>query len=175
MKPSLVLIDQLHAKSHDKSDRVLFLGPLPCVFLLCYDGGMATGGAGLSRQQWDELLDGQTREVDLTHLDLPGGPVTFRSAAYREAAKRYGKVSVQWINTFTMRVKGQDCRPALRARIDSQGGRPNAYPQRPGNLPAPQDQPPSTVEPSEDEAEALLGPCTCGQDPRCLPSCERFS
>ncbi len=135
---------------------------------------MAQGGAGLSRQQWDELLDGTSHDVDLTHLTLPGGPVTFRSAAYREAAKRYGKVSVQWIDTFTMRIKGQDCRPSLRARIESQGGRPNAYPQRPANLPAPQDQPPTTEDPVEDP-EALLGPCTCGQDPRCLPSCERFS
>lgn len=137
---------------------------------------MAREGAGLSRQQWDELLDGTSRDVDLTHLDLPGGPVTFRSAAYREAAKRYGKVSVRWVNTFTMRIKGEDCRPALRARIESQGGRPNAYPQRPANPPAPQDQPPSTDEPlSKEEAEALLGPCTCGQDPTCLPSCARFS
>lgn len=137
---------------------------------------MAREGAGLSRQQWDELLDGTSRDVDLTHLDLPGGPVTFRSAAYREAAKRYGKVSVRWVNTFTMRIKGEDCRPALRARIESQGGRPNAYPQRPANPPAPQDQPPSTDEPlSKEEAEALLGPCTCGHDPKCLPSCGRFS
>jgi hypothetical protein len=38
----------------------------------------------------------------------------------------------------------------------------------------PQDQPPTpTTDPFEDDDEALLGPCTCGQAPRCLPTCAR--
>jgi hypothetical protein len=28
---------------------------------------------------------------------------------------------------------------------------------------------------SDEESEALLGPCTCGEDPFCTPDCVRFS
>lgn len=41
---------------------------------------------------------------------------------------------------------------------------------------APQDQPSTpTSEPLEADDEALLGPCTCGQSPQCLPDCARVT
>lgn len=114
----------------------------------------------LSRSHWDQLLDGQPHEVDVLALRFEGGLPSFRAAVYREAEKRYGFAKTKRLGGTLLQVQGFECRISI--------------PQRPVR-PAPQDQPPSTVEPPEDEAEALLGPCTCGQDPRCLPSCERFS
>src|SRR5690349_2291201 len=55
--------------------------------------------------------------------------------------------------------------------------RPQPAPTRPTlvSQPAPQEPAASTQEPdlTEAEIEALLGPCTCGQEPICLPSCAR--
>lgn len=120
-------------------------------------------GRSLSKHHWDELLDGKPREVDVLALNFEGGLPSFRAAVYREAEKRFGYARTKRLSGTLLQVQGFECRVA-------------EPPSRRLSSPAPQDQPPSDTEPlSEEDTEALLGPCTCGQDPTCLPSCERFS
>ena len=149
----------------------------------------------LPRTWWDQLLDGQVyvvkiRDTGYTNL------ANFRAACYREGDSReclvathksgIGAVIVQaWGNPdrnmemFTPKLKeaAMHALPAptvpapLRPRpaVQCTCGRgplrhmPNCALFMYGR-PAPR------VELTDDE---LLGPCTCGQAPRCLPSCAR--
>lgn len=142
---------------------------------------------GLPKWWWDEVLGGKPYEVDLRNTPFKN-LMALRSACYREADSRQRLVVTSKRGIWTLAVQAwgnpdlpqmPQVMPMLTRDVETRPAPDrlarSSIPQRPGNLPAPQDQPPSTVEPPEDEAEALLGPCTCGHDPKCLPSCERFS
>ena len=141
---------------------------------------------GLPKWWWDEVLGGQPYEVDLRETPFKN-LLALRSACYREADARQRLVTTSKRGIWTLAVQAwgnpnlpqmPSTMPFLTKDVETRPA-PSRFarspiPQRPANLPAPQDQPPTTEDPVEDP-EALLGPCTCGQDPTCLPSCERFS
>lgn len=133
-------------------------------------GATAAARAALTQQQWDDLLDGQPHVVDLSQLTFAGGISGFRSAVYREAEKRYGYARTKRLDVFNVQVQGVDCRPDFARRHQASPVPWMALD------PAPQDQPSTpTPEPLEADDEALLGPCTCGQSPQCLPDCARVT
>lgn len=129
---------------------------------------------GLSERQWDELLDGSARLVDMSTLKYNGGIPSFRAAVYREAEKRFGYAKTKRTAGSMIQVQGYECLPAAALRGPSLSSAPTP----PGPIPGP--RPTST--PGEPAVEAdlegwseeeLLGPCTCGQSPTCLPTCAR--
>ena len=150
--------------------------------------GAASARAALSEAQWDALLDGEPHQVDLSELIFTGGISGFRSAVYREAEKRYGWAKTKRLDVFLFQVQGFDCRPDFARRhraspvpwmaldpVPQQQGQPqtstvhrSAQDLAPAGAFA-EDYEPLTPE----EEEALLGPCTCGQAPVCLPTCAR--
>ena len=132
--------------------------------------------AALTPDQWDQLLDGQPHVVDLFELVYAGGISGFRSAVYREAEKRYGYAKTKRLTVNLVEVQGVDCRPDFARRHQASPVPWMALD------PAPQDQPPTPIPQDQEEAfealspqeeEELLGPCTCGQAPQCLPDCAR--
>lgn len=153
------------------------------------------------RLNWDRLLDGDTYVLDLDQIGWPTGLADLRAKVHYEVDRRRGVAHTKKLSPGRLEIYAEGARVSSltagpcncgapfwdfhRIVCSSLGNRAativggmtyeESMRPRPLVRPAPQDQPPSTVEPPEDEAEALLGPCTCGQDPRCLPSCERFS
>lgn len=139
----------------------------------------ASARAKFTEKQWDELLDGEIRLVDLSLFDFVGGIPGFRAAVYREAEKRYGWAKTKRKGPWMLQVQGFDCRPEF-AR--SHRGEPEPLPGPHAPIPGPR---PNTPTPGESAVEAaprdlsgwtedqLLGPCTCGQAPRCAPTCLR--
>jgi hypothetical protein len=123
----------------------------------------------LTTAEWDTLLDGEPHTVDLLDPSFKvrftgraaGSPLpAFRAAIYREAEKRFGYATVNrtGVATFNIQAHGPLRKLASPA---------------PPQAPAPQEPPPTTdIEDPESLAEALLGPCTCGNTP-CTPDCAR--
>jgi hypothetical protein len=145
--------------------------------------------AGLAKLWWDQILDGRPYEVDLRNTPYRN-LMALRSACYREADSRHRLVATSKRGVYKLGVQAWG-NPDLPRMPQSQPTFDNdiiffaaptraelvqSYEPPRRSSPAPQDQPPSDTEPLiEEDTEALLGPCTCGQDPTCLPSCERFS
>ena len=149
----------------------------------------------LPRTWWDQLFDGKIYNVILRHTGYTS-LANFRAACYREADLReclvathkagIGSVIVQaWGNPdanmemFSPRLREATLhalpapevpRPLLRSAQCTCGHGPRrhlpscALSSYLSPVPPPVD---------EDTDEALLGPCTCGQAPACLPSCAR--
>ena len=138
---------------------------------------MASARAALSEAQWDALLDGEPHQVDLSELIFTGGISGFRSAVYREAEKRYGWAKTKRLDVFLFQVQGFDCRPDFARRHRASPVPWMALDPTPQPQPQQQEQPQTSDEDYEpltpEEEEALLGPCTCGQAPICLPTCAR--
>lgn len=136
----------------------------------CYAGCVARQpNVALSAAEWDSLLDGEPHEVDLMDTALqirfrgklgPAGSPgpAFRAAIYREAEKRGGTASVNRTGPVAYRVQAHGELNKL------------AVPPPPA-VPAPQAPAPTMT--ADELAEALLGPCTCGQAPTCQPNCAR--
>lgn len=132
---------------------------------LCYTGCMARQpSVVLSTAEWDSLLDGEAHEVDLLNPNIQvrfqgrGSPLpAFRAAIYREAEKRWGNATVHRIGPATFRIQAHGPLRKLAAP--------------PAAMPAPQAPAPTLT--ADELAEALLGPCTCGQAPTCAPNCAR--
>ena len=140
-------------------------------------GETASARAALSQDQWDALLDGEPHQVDLSELTFVGGISGFRSAVYREAEKRYGWAKTKRLGAFVFQVQGFDCRPDFARRHQASPVPWMALDPTPQPQPQQQEQPQTSDEDYEpltpEEEEALLGPCTCGQAPVCLPTCAR--
>lgn len=132
---------------------------------------MSSARDALTEAQWDDLLDGEAHLVELQDLRFTGGLSGFRSAVYREAEKRYGWAKTKRTGGTTVEVQGFDCRPDLARR---HAASPKPYYSLSAR-PALQEQSPHTDAPlSEEETTAILGPCSCGASPQCLPTCSRF-
>lgn len=152
---------------------------------------------------WDRLLDGSTYELNLVDIDWETSLNDLRAKAHYEADKRRGVAVTHKVDSLTLEVRGSGVKskPALPCSCGAQvweqhvitctslgrnaataigGPRPaQQAPQRPA--PTHQEQPPTMAvqqpaeELSAEDEEALLGPCTCGKSPYCLPSCARFA
>ncbi len=130
-----------------------------------------------STVDWDLLLDGDLRSVDLEAIGFAGGVPDFRALVYYQAGKRRGTVATRKTGPAALTVQATGCRP-----LATKQPTPKAF-----TFPQPQAQPPvrseHVLDPAdymldfdedeEREAERLLGPCTCGKAPYCLPSCAR--
>lgn len=147
--------------------------------------------AELPSRWWDQVLDGTVYLVDLR--STPYDNLTaLRSAAYREANMRQRLAATSARGVFGMLIQawGNPDVPGMqfglpRLTRSTEPGTPAPDPRTfrpvppprpiPASRPAPQAPAASTQEPdlTEAEIEALLGPCTCGQEPICLPSCAR--
>lgn len=111
-------------------------------------------------EQWDDLFDGERHQVDLYDLTYDGGIGDFRSAVYRQAEKRNGYATTRRLDATVLEIQALNGLPLKRLA--------------PPVTPAPQEQPPTTDFPADElDDEALLGPCTCGLSPQCLPTCAR--
>lgn len=130
-----------------------------------------------SQDEWDALLDGSPHEVDLMGRYAPGGIPGFRAAVYREAEKRYGHGKTKRTGPTTIEVIGIDCRPDFARRHKASPSPYYALPPEPAPAPSSAGQDLSDQDLGDDDLDPdlLLGPCTCGQAPTCLPSCARFS
>lgn len=128
---------------------------------------------------WDLLLDGEKHLVDLEAISWEGGVADFRATVHYQADKRRGQARTRKLGPLFLEVQAHGCTPlaqlqaAAAQRYKEQARRQaNTW----GPDPAPQDQPPTpTVQALEPDDEALLGPCTCGQSPQCLPDCSRVT
>jgi hypothetical protein len=150
---------------------------------------------------WDRLLDGETYVLDLDQIGWPTGLADLRAKVHYEVDRRRGVAHTRKLAPSRLEIYAEGARVKSLTSGPCNCGAPfwdfhrivcSSLGDRAATLvgggtyqeamrlkprpapPAPQDQPPTTEDPVEDP-EALLGPCTCGQDPRCLPSCERFS
>lgn len=108
----------------------------------------------LSVQEWDELFNGERHLVDLATLTFSGGIGGFRSAVYRQAEKRNGYAKTHRVEATILEVQALNGIPLKRL------------------APVPATDPTAAAD-SDSEDALLLGPCTCGQAPGCLPSCAR--
>lgn len=141
-----------------------------------------------SQNDWNQLLDGEVHLVDLDVLQFKGGVANFRAMVHYQAEKRHGSVKTKKLDATSLTVQGVDCEPLILGR------RPPLFVPAPlASVPTPQALPPvpspSSFGPvptdeeldamiddmTEEEELALLGPCTCGQRPQCLPSCARYN
>jgi hypothetical protein len=154
----------------------------------------------LPKQWWDIVLDGGIYRVELDAVPYTHLPA-LRAAMYREADQRrvavtthkdppsallvqawgdrldtYSAPSLHGMEAVMAPVVPVAAPPRPRTHICDCGQGPFTHPLTcsiwAGT--APQDQPPTDQLPaSVQDDEALLGPCTCGQSPRCLPNCAR--
>lgn len=146
---------------------------------------------------WDLLLDGEKHLVDLEAISWEGGVADFRATVHYQADKRRGQARTRKLGPLFLEVQAHGCTPlaqlqaAAAQRYKEQARRQaNTWGPDPAPTvdrfahdlllnpadPAPQDQPPTpTVQALEPDDEALLGPCTCGQSPQCLPDCSRVT
>lgn len=144
-----------------------------CVMLACSRANsmMSRMAFRLSPADWDHLLDGESRIIDLDILGFDGGLSGFRALAYYQADKRRGRLKTKRLDSTSMIIQAIGCRPLHGTPA---AALPPVF--TPARL-APQEQPPTmTVEPelTEADTEALLGPCSCGLSPQCLPDCTRL-
>lgn len=148
----------------------------------------------LPPEWWDTILDGRPYEVNLSQIFGFSSLASFRVATYRQADLRGIDVRTTKLGPrrllvqaspeiqvlfhepgeqepgtqIVSRVQGLspprlEVAPAAPVRQLSRG----VAPYRPAAAAGPMTR---IVESEEDE---LLGPCSCGQSPRCLPSCSR--
>lgn len=143
---------------------------------------------------WDQLLDGGIYVLDLDEIGWPRGLNDLRAKVHYEADRRRGIAHTHKINGSMLEIQAEGARIQRRAQgTCSCDAKPHQFhqitcasfgehaaaiiggPHYSGrSQPAPQEQPPTpTVEAIEPDDEALLGPCTCGQAPLCLPTCAR--
>jgi len=160
-------------------------------------------GRNLNIYNFDKFLNGDEHVIELNIADDPGLMEAFRAKAHREAAKRLIAASVTKLsgNTFSVQafnpwpvghmlwVEGQkvltaltgpvspspvDAAPVVRPEPVDPWTDPDVVPGPGlgvvGQLPPAEPGVLAEVEPTDDE---LLGPCTCGQAPFCLPECAR--
>lgn len=134
----------------------------------------------LTKQWWDAVLDGRVYEVNVQDTGYRGVNA-FRSAVYQQADARFLLAATHKSSAVTLVVQAWGA-PGLPANMPRLEGVPAQLAPVPALRPparlAPQEQPPTmTVEPelTEADTEALLGPCSCGQSPQCLPDCTRLS
>jgi hypothetical protein len=120
----------------------------------------------LSIQEWDELFDGERHLIDLAELTFSGGIGGFRSAVYRQAEKRNGYAKTHRVEATILEVQALNGIPLKRL------------------APEPATDPTAADSDFEDawaqaadraDGDLLLGPCTCGQAPSCLPTCARVA
>jgi hypothetical protein len=121
-----------------------------------------------TQTDWDQLLDGAEHLVDLDLIGFEGGLAGFRALVYYQADKRRGTAKTRKVSATALAISSAGCQPLAQLRATM----PPTF--VPGARPAPQEQPPAFHVDDIDD-EALLGPCTCGQSPTCLPSCARVA
>lgn len=148
---------------------------------------------------WDRLLDGGTYVLDIRQIGWQSSINDLRAKAHYEADKRIGRALTHKVSNWSLEVRGEVERGKPQPSGPCSCGAPphdfhvitctslgaNATPvigrSAPGTTSTPQEQPPTmTVEPEAEELsaadiEALLGPCSCGQAPICLPTCTRVT
>jgi hypothetical protein len=120
--------------------------------------------SSISRDWWNRFLDGNVYRLTLDNIPADVNSTTFRQRVYREANIR--------------RKSAQTYHPRWEEWFFYQ-----AVPMRDrylfANLRDPNlvyiDMPSPAVFDKELADFELLGPCTCGQAPRCLPSCARVN
>lgn len=118
---------------------------------------------------WDQLLDGTIHLVDLDAIGYDGAIPNFVALVHYQAAQRRGTAKTRRLGPVTLTVQSFDCRP----RANVQSFLPPQPPVRSEHVLDPADYMLDFDEDEEREAERLLGPCTCGKAPYCLPSCAR--
>lgn len=135
-----------------------------------------------SNFKWDLLLDGERHLVDLEDIGWDGGLADFRATVHYQADKRRGQVKTRKFGPTILEVQAFGCQPLEQLRAAAQQRyEAQTQAQRQGFAAAfaPQAQPPSPDDDYEpltpEEEDQLLGPCSCGQSPKCLPSCSRFN
>lgn len=138
----------------------------------------------LPPEWWNKVLDGRPYEVDLADIPTFGSLSSFRAATYRQADLRGLSVSTRKVDVHVLLVqatwtqgpeitvdflgRGQGLTPPrveLEPVVRSARGR-GVAPFVHANAPAP------LTRIVEDDDE-LLGPCSCGLSPQCLPTCTR--
>lgn len=144
-----------------------------------------------SNFKWDVLLDGEKHLVDLEAIGWDGGLADFRATVHYQADKRRGTAQTRKVGPALLEVQAFGCKSLeeleaaaqqrYQEQLQAQRQRFAAafapQPQPAQQAPTFQEQPPTSDEDYEpltpEEEEALLGPCTCGQAPTCLPTCAR--
>jgi hypothetical protein len=166
------------------------------VLVICYHGDMGDVRGG-SKIEWDVVLNGYPHVVDLDQIWFSGSVNDLRAVAYREAGRRRRGVKTRKLSPTQLEIQAEAVEREGRCVCGAPVGgkhRDNCswlrdqYRLRAANFiaattleppPALQEQPPTdeTLDGAmtPEEEEALLGPCSCGQSPTCLPTCSRFS
>jgi len=120
--------------------------------------------SSISSQWWDRFLDGNVYRLEITDLPAEVNSATFRQRAYREANIRRRALQShhpRWESWFFYQALYRYDRYLFANLRD-----PNlVY----------IDMPSPAVFDKELADFELLGPCTCGQAPKCLPSCARVN
>lgn len=151
---------------------------------------------------WDELLDGKVHRLNLDDIGWERGLNDLRAKIHYEADRRRGIAHTHKIDAVTLEFYAEGARVVVRstANCTCGGGSKGPHvitcralrdwptplldedhpdfvpPTGPAPAPAPADNTPTPVsEPSAADDEALLGPCTCGQSPTCVPGCARLA
>ncbi len=155
---------------------------LPMMMLLGYHGGMTY--QRIPMVWWDQIFNGEAWDIDLSALGGILGksakPVAFRNMIYRQAADRGFKVGTHLAPGLILRVKAWrlvgphdladvDANPApvpVQVQVREPGLGTRAYVELRGRILRAQD---------DLTEEQLLGPCSCGQSPKCLPTCVRVT
>jgi hypothetical protein len=128
--------------------------------------------SGFSQWWWDKILDGNVYR--LVRDGLPAGMslLALRSRVYKEADARDLIVQTHWPRDLEAALYIQAAPAGKTSQLVYLSGLPEALPMPALDIPNP-----ALVAtfPTLEEEDALLGPCTCGQAPRCLPSCARVN
>lgn len=127
---------------------------------------------------WELLLDGERHIVDLEQIGWDGSISDFRATVHYQADKRRGQARTRKLGPMFMEVQALDCTPLAdlqaaavqRYKDQARQGSNLLLQQQPAPSSAGEDLGDDDLDP-----DLLLGPCTCGQAPTCLPSCARFS
>jgi hypothetical protein len=100
-----------------------------------------------------------------------------RSRVYKEADARELVVQTHWPRHLEAAIYIQAAPAGKTHQLAYLAGMPAALPMPDINMPNPALAPVSLAStfPTLEEEDALLGPCTCGQAPKCLPSCARVN
>lgn len=150
---------------------------------------------------WDKLLDGETHTLNLDVIGWERGLNDLRAKIHYEADKRRGVAYTHKVDAVTLEFHVEGARTIVRPTHNcncgggAKGphvitcnalhdwptplldeGHPDFVPNRPdfaANHTSADNTPTPEPEPTEADLEALLGPCTCGQAPNCLPDCAR--
>lgn len=136
---------------------------------------------------WDQVLDGQPWHVSLDDIGFTN-LATFRAAVYREAEIRKARVTTHKVGIAAALVQAYGApgmwaaAPMLRHYTSWMPGDDEINPAPPPSAFRPlRHRVPQTVAVEAAPAPAvreytddeLLGPCTCGLAPICLPTCAR--